>query len=188
MPGFPRPSPASVVESAYAPEGVIYAWSDDLGDPGKANPKETVACLPDGTCMTTEAKEWATDADCEALAPGLPEKLDALLGELVKAGLDPEFVRGLKVYVLPAYGLDLPGCSEKSVGGLHLGGNSVVVAGLWWDAEKIFLHELGHLLGDEALSTWGYSWTFANEKGREYLKLRGYPKKPTDGLSQAELP
>ncbi len=183
---FPRPSPASVVKSAYAPEGVIYAWSDALGAPGGVGPAAEARHLPDGTAV--ESVMWFADADCEARFPGLPGKLDNLLGELVEAGLDPELLRDLKVYLLPAYNLKISGC--ESAGGFHLSGTtSLALAGLWWDAERNFLHELGHLLSDRVLDTRGYSWTFANEKGREYLKVREYPtKNPTDGLSLAELP
>ena len=183
---FPPPSPASVVKSAYAPEGVFYAWSDALGAPGGVGPAAEARRLPDGTAV--ESVMWFADAYCEARFPGLPGKLDALLGELVKAGLDPELLRGLKVYLLPAYGLDIRGCVGAS--GFQLSGTTgLALAGLWWDAEKNFLHELGHLLSDRVLDTRGYSWTFANEKGREYLKIREYPtKNPTDGLSQAGLP
>ncbi|MCL6560577.1 MAG: hypothetical protein K6U74_17635, partial [Firmicutes bacterium] len=132
---FPCPSPASVVRSAYAPDGVFYAWSDALEAQGGASPKETVFCFPDGTCTTTETKKWASEADCEAWSPGLVKKLDALLSGLVEAGFDPELLRGLKVYLLPAYALSLPGDQEKpgySVFGLQVPGTKeVALAGLW---------------------------------------------------------
>ena len=182
----------SVVRSAYAPEGVFYAWSDALGAPGGARPKETVVCLPDGTCTTTEAGRWASDADCEAWSPGLTEKLDNLLGELVGAGFDPVLLRGLKVYLLPAYALTLLGEPDKpgyGVFGFQVPGTGIIVlAGLWWDTQRNFLHELGHLVANKTLGVLGYGWQGANEKGREYLKIRNYPDKPLGEHAQAELP
>jgi len=189
---FPCQTPASVVKSAYAPEGVFYAWSDALGAPGGAGPKTTVRRLSGDTYTTVESEMWASDADCEAWSPGLPGKLDALLGELVGAGLNPELLRGLKVYLLPAYLLNLQENRENpgyGVSGLRMDGNSIGVAGLWWDAERVFLHELGHLVADKTLGMRGYDWCSANSDGREYLKLRSYPSgKPVNAFSQAELP
>ena len=189
---FPRPSPASVVRSAYAPEGVFYAWSDALEAPGGTRPKEAVVCFPDGTCTTAEVGRWAADADCERWSPNLPQKLEALLGELVKAGFGPELLRGLKTYILPAYALtllDVPDKPGYAVFGFQVPRTNIIaLAGLWWDTQRNFLHELGHLVANETLGVSGYSWQGANEKGREYLKLRGYPDKPLGEYTQAELP
>ncbi|NHM28132.1 hypothetical protein G7K71_14315 [Desulfofundulus sp. TPOSR] len=51
----------------------------------------TVRRLFSNTYATVESEMWAVDVDCEAWSLGLLRKLDTLLEELVKAGLDPEF-------------------------------------------------------------------------------------------------
>ncbi|NHM25932.1 hypothetical protein G7K71_02685 [Desulfofundulus sp. TPOSR] len=187
---------ASVVKSVYGP--TIYTWSDALAGAGDITPDTAVVRLPDGSLTTVPAGTWTPDGDAEAWSPGLAGRLDALLGALVGAGLDPETLRGLEVYALPAYTLALLGQerdpeSPRVVAGVYREG-AVVLAGLWINAaDQTFLHELGHHLADRVLGTAGYWWPGGTgEKAalrREYLALRGYPQdRPLNGVSQAALP
>jgi hypothetical protein len=151
---------ASVVKSVYGP--TICTWSDALAGVGNITPDTAVVRLPDGSLTTVPTGTWTPDGDAEAWSPGLAERLDALLGGLVRAGLDPETLRGLEVYALPAYTLALPGRerdpkSPRVAVGVHREG-AVVLAGLWINADRTFFHELGHHLADRVLGTAGYWW------------------------------
>ena len=185
------PAGAEIFKSATG--ATFYVWSDALvWAEGRVDPWVTVVRLPNGSLTTVPVERWAWDADCEAWSPGLAGRLDALLEKLVRAGLDTAHLRGLRVYLLPAYSLRLPGsvpAAGEAVAGVHWAGEgALAVAGLTGEQEWVFLHELGHYLAEKVLSAPGYGWDRANALGWEYLALRKYPEeRALDTWSQARL-
>ncbi|WP_027719205.1 hypothetical protein [Desulfovirgula thermocuniculi] len=187
------PAGAEIFKSATG--ATFYVWSDALvWAEGRADPWVTVVRLPDGSYSTVPVERWAEDATCEAWRPELAKRLEMLLVRLIEAGLDPAYFRGLRIYLLPAYSLRLPGTfsvtGEVVVGVYWPGEGTIALAGLGGtpEPEQAFLHELGHYLAERVLGAPGYGWNRVNALGREYLVLRGYPgDRALDTWSQARL-
>jgi len=179
---------AGVLRSAHA--GVtFYTWSDALTVRDKAAYGTGLVCFPSGACVRVESGRWAADVEAEALAPGLASDMDALVGRLVALGVGKEALEGLAVYILPAWDVNISGEVEGAAGVYIPGERALLIAGLWWGSERVFLHEVGHYLAEKVLNVVaGYGWGLANDKGREYLRVRGYPEeRGLDMVSQSRL-
>lgn len=165
----------------------FYAWSSAASEVEFVSDGEAAAklALPGGRSVEVRTARWAPDALAEAERPGLARRLEARLCRLAELGVPREALDGLRVYLLPVWGFREAGAGGKPVcsyaGMTHK--DAIILAGLWWDAERIFLHELGHHLADRLPEFRG-----CEEKFREYLRMRGYPEgRGLDSVSQARL-
>jgi len=164
----------------------------------------TVYTEQDALRLAREMSPGCPATEGETSPEATPEAVAAWVYDLTRVGVPEDFFAGLEVGLAPLESLGKDGDGAVT-GRAEAGGKRFVVAacpvrrietpvgtlilhapGLW---ENTFLHELGHLVADVFLGARGYDWTGASEKGREYLKLRGYPgDKPLDARGQAALP
>lgn len=128
--------------------------------------------------------------DGEGVLPEtVPEVVEELLQGVRGLGVPDGVFRGLKVYVLPVASLPITTKTYNNwvVAGTTFDG-TVVVAGLYWNACHVLLHELGHCVAEKALgASADFGRGLSGEKGREYLSLRGYPLECLDAGSQEGL-
>lgn len=175
---------ASAVGSVYGP--VVYTWSDALPAALAKGVVHAATIRPVETEFSTVyagilGTGWVPNADAERCSPGAEKRAEGVFADLTRLGVPVGALAGLKVYALPACSLRFPGGSLGAVGASYGGENSVLMAGLCWDMERVLVHELGHYLSERYLGVRGYDWIGASGKGREYLRLRGYSaERPLD--------
>lgn len=134
---------------------------------------------------TTVYGRWLADDEID-WAP-VEKAVSAELRRLAKMGVP---VSGVRILLLPAGTF----CTPAAPGGIAAGMVSygyiyLAAANDLQDLLSYLRHEVGHLIADRLLGTDGYDWTRANEKAREYLRLRGYPDgRSMDAWGQLALP
>jgi len=167
----PRAARAEVVQSKYGP--VIYTWSDAVKHVdvlrGLIYPQKTVK-KDGGIWVVKDTLAWAADDLAEDYAPDIADRMEQPLAVLSRRGIPPEAYSGLKVFVMPAYSIEILGVGFA---GCYTPGSHIYLAGLRLDSTRVFLHELGHHVAAKYLSVPLDDWSMANGVGRSYLLLKG---------------
>ncbi|KXG74914.1 hypothetical protein AN618_21390 [Fervidicola ferrireducens] len=110
------------------------------------------------------AEQWVRDTEIFTALEKLEQTIPALVYLIPKQ----------RILILPLYAFRTSTASSTS--GVYFSPNLIYLAGQRVSASYALLHELGHAVCDALLNTEGYDFSHINLLGREYLRLRGYPK------------
>lgn len=112
---------------------------------------------------------------------------------LKKLGVDPSIFDSLEIEIYPAYAIILNMTTGEYETGEYDVNNCVLASGYISSkfikgrnyfystitlsvggSENSLYHELGHVIENKKLGTFGYDWTRANELGQRYINAKGY--------------
>lgn len=132
-----------------------------------------------------EDKIYCTVEEEQEYADFIASRIDALK----EAGMDPNIFENLKIEIHPAYLISFQYFPEDTetyyANGLTRGRDAIVLS--MGASENTLFHELGHVIEGKKLNVRGYNWTYANEIGQPYIKLKKHDKELTDE-AQLKLP
>lgn len=110
----------------------------------------------------------------------IKERLD----NLVTLGLDPIILENIEVKIYPGYSIKYKidadtyeyytgyASSKYDISRTNVLSSTIVISN--GSSENTLYHELGHIIADKKLGTYGYDWRFVNDHGNEYIKLKNY--------------
>lgn len=178
------PAGAAILQVDGVDDCWVYSWQDAVDRAWhRIHPHKALYPAENGAWVLEERRRWADGAP-----PGKENAGEAMIQEiywLLERGVPESVFQGLKIYVLPCWSMEFDGF--EAVGLARWDAKEVYVAGHYCRRRNAFLHEIGHVVQYTLLGVPDYGWTAANEKGREYLRMRGYDK-PLRHRCQERLP